>query len=63
MKFKRGDVVAVRQDGYWNMQLPQEIGVFGIVLHTYEGTEPSYRILVGAERKWVYEEDLADISL
>lgn len=61
MKFRRGDIVTVKPDGHWNMKCwrTQQLGVpMGIVLYSYEGDQPSYKVLVGLQHKWVYETDL-----
>lgn len=61
MRFRKGDVVTVKPDGHWNMRcwMSQSLGTpVGIVLSTYETDQPSYRVLVGLERKWMYETDL-----
>lgn len=63
MKFQRGDVVAVKPDGHWNMRcIPVCSSSIGIVLTSYEGDEPSYNVLVGMQKKWLYEDSMSMLN-
>lgn len=59
MKYKLGDSVVIKPKYHWRKRKGEnEFSPVGIILNTYEGSEPSYCVLIGCQKDWKYEEDL-----